>query len=106
MEELSNYISNKIDYGIMADFRKLYMPRSAIEAFQMKHESKIKKLNSETLFLNSERKKLEEKWETLPTLFIDKEIYETDMQTFALKKEIQAINTYLGSLAKETDMIK
>ena len=72
----------------MGDFRKMYMPRSNIEAFQMKHEAKLKKLFNENVFLNQERKKAEEKWETLSALFVDREMYERDMKTFAVKKDI------------------
>lgn len=39
-------------------------------------------------------------------MFTDKEIYEKDMQTVALKKDIQKIELCLNSLAKENDMIK
>ena len=67
------------------------MPRSVIEAQQMKHETKIKKLVSETQYLNVEKKKNEDKFEELQYLYVDKEKYESDFKTFAFAKEIREI---------------
>jgi hypothetical protein len=51
LAELGKHIEEKIDLGLLNEFRKTFMPRSLVESSLMKHASKIKKLTRETSHL-------------------------------------------------------